>query len=178
MLTLLAETAEQKRQIAALREEIARLKGQPGRPRIMPSGMESGTTPKPMGLSGRRRGRGKMQPRVDVEEQVLKAEAPPGSRFKGYEDFVVQDLVLGARVVRDRRERWLTPDGQTMLVPLPPGVSSHFGPELRRFVLAQYHQSQVTVPRLVAQLQVIGISKRQVMRLLSKRSPAALWFPS
>jgi len=34
-------------------------------------------------------------------------------------------------------------------------------------VLAQYHQGQVTVPRLVAQLQAIGIgiSKRQVMRL-------------
>jgi hypothetical protein len=39
---------------------------------------------------------------------------------------------------------------------------------LRRFVLAQYHQGQVTVPRLVQQLQGIGIniSKRQVMRLL------------
>jgi hypothetical protein len=27
-------------------------------------------------------------------------------------------------------------------------VDRHFGPELRRFVLAQYHQGQVTVPRL------------------------------
>ena len=100
ILALLAENAEQKRQIAELREEIARLKGQPGRPRIKPSGMESGTTPKPMGLSGRRRGRGKMQPRVGVEEQLLKAAPPAGSRFKGYEDFVVQDLVLHARVIR------------------------------------------------------------------------------
>ena len=39
---------------------------------------------------------------------------------------------------------------------------------LRRFVLAQQHQGQVTVPRLVAQLRGIGvaISKRQMMRLL------------
>ncbi|HUY02688.1 MAG TPA: hypothetical protein VMV33_05340 [Rhodocyclaceae bacterium] len=51
MLALLAENAEQKRQIAALREEIARLKGQPGRPRIKPSAMENGTTPKPTGRS-------------------------------------------------------------------------------------------------------------------------------
>ncbi len=44
----------------------------------------------------------------------------------------------------------------------------HFGPELRRFVLAQYHQGQVTVLCLVAQLRGIGIaiSKRQMMRLL------------
>jgi len=54
------------------------------------------------------------------------------------------------------------------LAALPPGVVGHFGPELRRFVLAQHHQGQVTVPRLAAQLRGIGvsISKRQLMRLL------------
>jgi hypothetical protein len=55
-----------------------------------------------------------------------------------------------------------------VIASLPAGISGHFGPELRRFVLAQYHQGQVTVPRLMAQLRAIGvsISKRQVMRLL------------
>ena len=45
------------------------------------------------------------------------------------------------------------PDGTMVLAPLPAGVIGHFGPELCRFVLAQYHQGQVTVPRLVAQLR-------------------------
>ncbi len=81
---------------------------------------------------------------------------------------MVQDVVLQVRAIRYRRERWVTPDGRTVIAPLPPGVTGHFGPELRRFVLAQYHQGQVTVPRLVEQLRAIGvaISKRQVMRLL------------
>jgi hypothetical protein len=80
----------------------------------------------------------------------------------------VQDLVLTARVVRYRRERWLTPQGETIVAPLPSGIRGHFGPELRRVVLMQYHQGQVTVERLVTLLQAIGvsISKRQVMRLL------------
>jgi hypothetical protein len=83
----------------------------------------------------------------------------------------VQELVLTARVVRYRRERWLTPDGKTIVAPLPSGIRGHFGPELRRFVLMQYHQGQVTVERLVALLQAIGISisKRQLMRLLIDR---------
>jgi hypothetical protein len=57
----------------------------------------------------------------------------------------------------------MTPDRRTVVAPLPPGIDGHFGPELRRFVLAQYHQGQVTVPRLVALLEAIGIevSKRR-----------------
>jgi Transposase IS66 family len=167
VVKLLEENAEQRRVIAELRDEVARLKGLKGRPSLKPSGMENATSPKPGGKRTRR-GRGKVVPRVNVEQQILKADVPAGSRFKGYEDFVVQDLELRVRVIRYRRERWITPDGRTVIAPLPAGVRGHVGPELRRFVLAQYHQGQVTVPRLLALLQAIGvgISKRQLVRLL------------
>jgi hypothetical protein len=61
-----------------------------------------------------------------------------------------------------------------LTAPLPAGINGHFGPQLRRFVLTQYHQGQVTVPRLVALLRAFGIviSKRQVVRL---RPAARLW---
>jgi hypothetical protein len=168
VVQLLSKLAEQDRLIAELREEIARLKGLNGRPRIKPSGMEDASEPKLPGKRGKRRRRGKIAPRVAIEDRVIKAQVPPGSRFKGYESFVVQDIVLHAEAIRYRRERWVTPEGTMVLARLPAGVVGHFGPELRRFVLTQHHQGQVTVPRLVAQLRGIGvaISKRQVMRLL------------
>ena len=167
---LLAENATLKQAIAELRAEVATLKGVKGRPEVKPSGMEKGTRSEPGEKNRGRGGRGKVHRFTIHEERVVKANVPAGSRFKGYEDFLVQDLVLRPHVVRLRRERWLTPDGRTVVAPMPAGVTGHFGPELRRFVLFQYHQGQVTVPRLVAQLRAIGvaISKRQIVRLLNE----------
>ena len=78
--------------------------------------------------------------------------------------------MISARAIRYQRERWVTPDGLTILAPLPEGVEGHFGPELRRFVLMQYHQGQSTMPRLLALLRSMGIamSKRQLVRLLNE----------
>jgi hypothetical protein len=169
VLKLLDEVAELRRTVAAQRDEIARLKGGSPRPNIKPSGMDKATEPPPTGAGAQRR-KGSKTAKLSIhEERIVKVEAPPaGSRFKGYAKFVVQDLLIRPHVVNFRCERWQMPDGHMMTAPLPGGVSGHFGPDLRRFVLAQYHQGQVTVPRLLALLHAFGIliSKRQLVRLL------------
>ena len=48
---------------------------------------------------------------------MLTVSAPAGSRFKGYESYLVQELEVRTRAVRYRRERWLTPDGRTVVAP-------------------------------------------------------------
>src|SRR5437660_4350086 len=169
VLKLLEQIAELQRTIALQRDEIARLKGGPPRPNLKPSGMEQATEAKPTG-SNPLRPRGSTRSKLAIdEERTVKLAAPPrGSRFKGYTSFVVQDLTIRPHVVNFRCERWQTPDGDTMTAPLPAGISGHFGPDLRRFVLAQYHQGQVTVARLLALVRAFGIviSKRQLVRLL------------
>src|SRR3954466_6933762 len=151
VIRLMGDITELQRVIEDQRAEIARLKGLNGRPRLKPSkpsGMEEASLSKP--IHPRRRGRSH-QTRVAVEEEMIPVAVPAGSRFKGYQDYMVQELEIRPRVRSYRR--WLTPDGRTVMAQLPAGISGHFGPNLRRFVLAQYHQGQVKVPRLVAQLR-------------------------
>lgn len=168
---LLSEVAALKQTVAAQREEIARLKGLKGPPSIKPSGMERATTPPSSKPGSGKPRRGKVRPRVNIEDRIITAAAPAGSRFKGYETFLMQDLVLSVQAIRYRRERWVTPVGQTILAPLPEGINSHFGPDLRRLVLMLYHQGQSTLPRLTALLRSVGVavSERQVQRLLTEQ---------
>jgi hypothetical protein len=169
-----ASLAALKLENQALRDEVARLKGLPPRPPSRPSGMENATGGAEPGRGGKRsrRRRGAKRDRDAVgAEVVVKAAPPPGSRFKGYQDILVRELTLTAEVVRYRRERWLTPSGETVLAPLPAGIVGGFGPGLRRFLLVAHAQGQVTTERLAALLAGIGveISKRQVVRLLTSR---------
>ena len=100
VIRLMGDIAELQRVIEDQRAEIARLKGLKGRPRLKPSkpsGMEEASSPKL--TRARRRGRSH-QSRVAVEDQVLTIPVPAGSRFQGYENYVVQELEIGPRVIR------------------------------------------------------------------------------
>ena len=158
----------------AVKDELARLKRLPPRPPQKPSGMDTATDrsgPKGGGKNDeptRRRGSTLDKLKID-ETVVVRAAAPAGSRHKGYEEIVIQDLALQPKVTRYRRERWETPDGRTVIADLDPGIVGGYGPNLHRFVLMLHFQGQVTCERIVALLDGMGvlISKRQVVRLLT-----------
>ncbi|MDH3664644.1 MAG: transposase [Alphaproteobacteria bacterium] len=153
---LLTEVGRLRDENAALKDEVARLKGHKGRPKLKPSGMDK-STERRQGAARRKKGR-LVRPKPAVtEEHKLSITPPPGSRFKGYEDFTAYELHLEARVIRYRRERWVTPEGKTLIAPLPKGLRGHLGPELVRFVMMQHHQAQVTMGRIAVLLQSLGL---------------------
>ena len=165
----LEETVQQ------LRDEIAALKGQKPRPQIAPSRLES-PAPPPRPEGSQRPGsakRPKNAQLVITEEIRLPYVNPPaGSVSKGFEEYVVQELEIRAQATRYLRERVQTPDGHSVLAPLPEDVvpGSHFGPKLITYILHQYHHNHVTQPLLLEQLEEHGIdiSAGQLSRILTE----------
>ncbi len=120
LLELFGKVSGLEKIVAEQREEIARLKGLKGRPDIKPSrpsGMDRGTEPpKPAGKDKKRR-RGKVAPRVAVEDRSVKVAVPQGSRFKGFEPFLVQGADSGyARSLPCRRQTPGVP-GRALIMP-------------------------------------------------------------
>jgi hypothetical protein len=161
----------------AVKDELARVKKLPPRPPIKPSGMEKATSGmKPEGKSGQgdgaKRRRGPVLERLKITATVVvAAQAPLGSRRKGYEEIVVQDLRLEATATLYRRERWQTREGETIVAALDPAIVGGFGPNVHRIVLQLHFQGQMSCERIVAYLNDLGvtISKRQVVRLLTTK---------
>ncbi len=169
------QLAECKALIEAQREEIERfkdtiaiLKGQKGRPKIKPSQLEKG---KP-GSAQEGGGTRSEQQRAG---SAKRAKTPVGSVFKGYQDYVVQELEIQVHTTRYRCERWQTPDGEYVIGRLPEALQgSHFGPQLRSYILYQSYQQHVTQPLIVEHLRELGIdiSGGQVNRILTEGKAA------
>jgi hypothetical protein len=150
--------------VLQLRDEIARLKGQKPRPDIKPSRLETGQ-PKPAAPEGKRPGSTKRPKNAELhidKETRLHLDAPPeGAIFRGYEPYLVQELIIKTENTRYLRARYELPGGGSVLVPFPAGILSveggHFGANLIAYILDQYHQAQVTQPLLLEQLWEFGI---------------------
>jgi hypothetical protein len=164
----LAERVQkQEEEIALLKDEIRVLKGGKKRPHFKPSKMDEQTEEIRRGEGSekdqRRAGSDKRSKTAELvihDEQILQPtrRIPKGSRFKGYRDIVIQDLVIRAHNTRYRLARWLTPKGDYVTGELPAHLAGHhFGATLRSYLLYQHHQCQVTQPLLREQLREWGI---------------------
>jgi hypothetical protein len=163
----------------AIKDELARYKKLPPRPPQKPSGMEKATDLPDAAAGGtkgerstRRRGSNLEKLKID-RTVVVPVAAPAGSRRKGYEEIVVQDLVLNPSVTLYRRERWETPDGQTLIAPLEPGIVGGYGPHLHRLVLMLHFQGQMTCERILALLN--AASAVATMLRIALRSRSVRW---
>ncbi len=178
LVALLEIIRIQQEQIQELRDEIARLKGQKPKPKIKPSVLEKDSLRKEAkDTGGKRPGSAKREKTKELEihntEIIAAPNVPPGSQRRGFEDFVVQGILFQLNNTLYRRERWLTPQGDHIVAPLPAhlkGLGAHFDVPLRTFILSQHYQGLVTQPLILEQLLELGvdISVGEVNRIITE----------
>jgi hypothetical protein len=160
-----------------LRDEIARLKDVPEKPDIKKSKDkdESGDSEgdggegKPKGGS-KKGGERQKKSSIEIHETVvIKPQGlPPGAKLLDVQEYTVQDIEIKNRNTRYEIQRWQLPDGTVVRGDLPIEVVGHYGVELRRYILYQFHHNRVTEPLLLEELRELGvlISAGQLHKML------------
>jgi len=174
---------EQVERIAALektvqeqKDELARLRKTPKRPKFRPGGGDpKSRSGKPGGIAGN----GEPNPVNKLAPQKIKQEiripasgVPQGSRFKGYQDYAIQELEIIPKDVIYKLEVWQSPDGAIIRAILPQELQgSHFGHQLRT-LLHNLYALGMTEPGLFDLLKDSGIevSEGQVHNILMNES--------
>lgn len=159
-----AENRALRTELAQVKDELARLKGGSGRPKLPPgkpagsdysSERERRTAPKPWQKRGKQdRVRIDRTARLAVDPATLPADAV----FKGYATVVVQDLVLRTDTVAFEQEVWYSPSARrSYRARRPAGYERTFGPHLRALVLTLAYGGGMSERKLLELVQGAGI---------------------
>jgi hypothetical protein len=148
-----------------LRNEIQRLKGQQGAPRIPPRKPPPGSGN--VSSEGERREprpwrKGAKQDQLTITRterlSVDRAVLPADAEFKGIDALVVQDLIVRVDTIRFEREVWYSPsEHRRVLAPLPTGYTGQFGPGLKALALALHFGANVTEAKLAELFRHAGV---------------------
>jgi hypothetical protein len=175
---LSGDLREAQIEIQRLRDEINRLKGEQGKPDFKGGKPKAG----PISHSSEKerrepRQRHKRSKKAEIaihREQVVEVDPgilPVDAQFKGYEDVVVQDIVLKCdNVLFHKQKYYAASTGTTYLAKLPGGYEGQFGPGIKALTLVLYFGMQNSEPKILELFKNVGvdISKGELSNLLIK----------
>lgn len=104
---------------------------------------------------------------------VDKHTLPEDAEFKGYQNVVVQEIVIKTDNVEYQREVYYSPSQKkTYIGALPPEIDGEFGPGVRTLIYTQKHVSNMSEPKIEEFLETVGIyiSPATISRTLTKNN--------
>lgn len=186
LLNLVEELATENRalrtELAQVKDELARLKGGSGRPKLPPgkagesTDYSSEAERRPAPKTWQKQGK-QDRVRIDRTERVVvdPATLPADAEFKGYETVVVQDLVLRTDTVAFEQEVWYSPsERRSYRARRPAGYEGTFGPHLKALVVTLAYAGGMSETKLLDLVQSSGIaiSAGTLSQLLTEGSAA------
>ena len=168
--TLQEQLTKANEKIKTLEDELAKFRKTPKRPKFRPNNMQPrNRSQSANGLSNASPSIGDSLVKKESSEIVISPQnIPQGSRFKGYQTFVTQDVSLVAKKITYKLEVWQSPNGAILRGKIPAELEGqHFGTTLRAFATNLYAQG-MTQPGIHDFLRSLGIevSSGQVNHIL------------
>lgn len=167
-----------RKQVGELRDEINRLKGEQGRPKIKANKQADESQAHSSEKERQRprtwsKGSKNDQVRIDREERlsVDTSELPADAVSIGTVENIVQDLRIQSDNVRFIKEKYYSPSKhRSYTASLPAGYDGQFGPGIRALVVTLYYAGGMTEAKIWEFLTQFGvsISTGQISNLLVK----------
>ncbi len=160
---LSADNKDLKEENQRLRDENRRLKGEQRKPVIRPVTRPPSVSSEQERYTARPHRKSQKQRHVVIDRaeirRVDRQGLPPDAEFKGYVDVVVQDISFQTDNVLFKKEKFYSPSaGKTYIAALPAGYAGQFGPGVSAWILALYHGSGMSEPKIKELLHTVGIS--------------------
>lgn len=166
-------------EIQKLKDRISLLEKRPKKPKINDSKRSSssssrGNVCKDAKKKRKKSGKGKSKSELSINKTLILEpdNIPEDAVFNGYKPYLVQDIKITTFNTLYKRAVYILPNGKTLTADLPASVQgSHFGTELRSFILNEYHTKRVTQPLIHNFLQDTGIviSQAQINNILNSK---------
>jgi len=158
---IIAELREENQRI---KDEINRLKGEKGKPKIKPNVPKKenndinfiGDKLKPWT-------KGSKRSHIKIDEvkvlKVNKEDLPLDAQYKGYRSVIKQDIIFETHNIEYQIERYYSPSEKKVYeAEMPDDVKdSEFGSNLKAFVMYLHHAGRVTEPKIKEILEEAGI---------------------
>ena len=149
-----------------LKDENNRLKGEQGQPELKAKnkkGFENKHSSEQERKTPKKHSKGSKNQTIKIDrEQILEYpqdKLPEDAKFKGYEEIIVQDIILATDNILFRKEKYYSPlKKKTYLAELPSGYEGEFGPGIKTLVISLYYGGNMTQGKLLEFLEDIGIS--------------------
>ena len=176
---LSADLRDAQVEIQRLRDENNRLKGEQGKPKIKGNTQKSPPTnhsSESERHQSRQRHKRSKKAEIQIDrEQVVEVDPavlPKDAKLKGYENVMVQDILLQTDNIRFYKQKYYSASTRkTYLAELPRGYEGQFGPGIKALTLVYYYGIGTSEPKILEFFENVGIhiSAGEISNLLIKK---------